>query len=293
MESPASLNPKLIVGFNGPKASKWLLDALAKRLLAGVILFERNIQDRSQVQALTKSLKAARSDVVIAIDQEGGHVSRLPWLSIPPACELGKLSVAETVAAAQTIATELAKLGITLNFAPVIDLSITSDNFISQRGRCYGATSQVVVEHARCVVDAHRAAGIRTVLKHFPGHGSSVSDSHLAPADISQTWSEEELVPYRSLIESGHADAIMLAHVQHQLLSAKEPASLSAKVVNFLRNDLNYQGTLISDDLDMKAISGKYSLPVAMRLGEQIGLDLMIAGHSFAGGPGRPATAAG
>ncbi|HSQ34854.1 MAG TPA: glycoside hydrolase family 3 N-terminal domain-containing protein, partial [Candidatus Binatia bacterium] len=208
----------LLVGFRGLDAvpgSALVRDIQAGRI-GGVVLFdrdlalgkpERNIRSPGQVKALTSSLQAAASvPLWIAVDQEGGQVVRLKEASgFPPtvsARQLGQADDAElTMDVAAQSAAAMAACGINLNFAPLVDLDTNPENpIIGRYGRSFSADPDTVVRHALAVIKGHRRHGVVSVLKHFPGHGSSRQDSHLGVTDVSATWQESELRPYRKLI---------------------------------------------------------------------------------------------
>ncbi|MDQ7042952.1 MAG: glycoside hydrolase family 3 N-terminal domain-containing protein, partial [Sulfurimonas sp.] len=172
----------------------------------------------------------------------------------------------------------LSDAGINLNFAPVVDLSINPKNsVIVGLERSFGKKSQKVVEYASLVMDAQREKNIISVLKHFPGHGSSLGDSHKGFVDISKSWSKKELEPYKVLIKQNAADAIMTAHVFNENLDNKYPATLSYKInTELLRNQLNFKGLIISDDMQMRAISKHYSLNESTTLAINAGVDILL-----------------
>lgn len=278
---------RVIVGFRGTSlsADHWIIEQIAEHGLGGVILYGRNIVDPEQLAALCQQLRSAAAgrDLVIAIDQEGGAVSRLTegngFLECPSAYELGRGAVEGALRFAAEQAAQLADLGITLNFAPSVDL-FRDGSYIAAAGRSYGSDPRLVTEYAAAVVEMHRKAGVCTCLKHFPGHGSSSGDTHRGVVDVTDTWSNDELVPYRKLVESGHAEMVMLGHVIHRKI-AEAPLSLSGQGVLLLRSDLGYQGPIITDDLQMDAIAANYSLEESVQLSDEAGVDwLLFANHA-------------
>lgn len=263
---------RCIVGFEGTELPSDIEG------VGGVILFDRNIESPTQLRKLTSDLKKAGVNI-IAIDQEGGLVSRLRaskgFDTFPKLCDLKTPEEAYEVSLRQ--AEMLYSLGITLNFTPVVDIPVNPANFIVRAGRCF--RSELVIENAKAVIKAHREFGITTVLKHFPGHGSSVSDSHEGFVDISKTWSDTELEPYRALIQEGYADMIMLGHLFHEAIDDQCPTSLSKQAVKILRDDLGYTGLIITDDLDMAAISSYTNADEAVRMALDSGVDYLLSGH--------------
>lgn len=171
-------------------------------------------------------------------------------------------------------------LGFNLNLGPVVDLNINPDNpIIGRLGRSYADDPKRVESYARAFVDGHRANGVLTSLKHFPGHGSSISDSHKGSADVTKTWKEAELLPYAALIASGHADMIMSSHVMNIRLSGHKriPASLSPEtLIDLLRGSLSFKGVVITDDLQMGAITASLGFEEAVRLAVLAGNDILV-----------------
>jgi beta-N-acetylhexosaminidase len=223
----------------------------------------------------------------VAIDQEGGRVNRLkPDYGFPPSVsqeELGRRDrVEETYQQAEQTARTLVAAGINLNLAPVVDLDANAANpIIKGKGRCFSADPVAVTRHAAAVVQAHRAHGVRTCLKHFPGHGSAAGDTHHGLVDVSATWNERELAPFRDLIRDGLADAIMSAHVFHAGLDPHHPATLSPAVLTqLLRRELGFRGVVCSDDMEMGAISSRYGLEESVPAAIEAGVDLLCFGNN-------------
>ncbi len=182
------------------------------------------------------------------------------------------------------MAKELAEAGFNLNLGPVVDLDLNPDNpVIGARQRSFGADPNTVTTLARAFIAAHRDANIVTVAKHFPGHGSSRVDSHMALADVSETWREIELEPYRRLAKDGLLDAVMIGHLYHPRFSdgAKLPASLSGKAVRALRSKdwIDFHGVVMSDDLEMGAVSDDYSLEERVIKAINAGTDIVIVSN--------------
>lgn len=233
----------LIVGFDDNQFNEKssIAQDIEQYHVGGVILFTsspewllkykkcgiRNVVSPEQLKELIKKLhdhakksrKAEEGELFIGIDQEGGWVSRLPakcgfMQENLSAQELGEMNdFGFTDRHAQTLGEYLKELGINLNFAPVVDLAVNSDNFIYKRGRCFGNDPSVVYEQAKLFAQAMHKNDIRTALKHFPGHGSSAGDTHKGMVDVTATWSEKELEPYQRFIDAGYDDMIMISHV--------------------------------------------------------------------------------
>jgi beta-N-acetylhexosaminidase len=303
----------LLAGFRGYEVSDQhpLARDLAAHHLGGVILYDeetadptltgRNIKSRGQVKALVESLqRRARTPLLVAIDQEGGLVNRLkPVYGFPETIsheELGTINRPEqTFAHAQQTARTLLDLGINLNLAPVVDLKAGPENpIIARKRRSFSEDPQIVARHAIEFARAHRQLGIMTCAKHFPGHGSARGDTHLGVVDVTKYWTEQELVPFQRLIQAQLCDVIMTAHVFNARLDPERPATLSRRVLGeCLRGRLGFEGVILSDDMEMKAIANEYSLEEALWLGILAGLDVLCLGNNMNYDPDISAKAAG
>jgi len=289
----------LLVGFRGLEAGPRspIVRAVRSGCVGGVVLFDRdlargggprNIRSLPQVRKLTAALQeAATVPLLVAVDQEGGRVARLKkeqgFPEIPTASSLGQdddLERTRRHAAATAVA--LAAAGFNLNFAPVVDLDANPDNpIIGRFGRSYSADPAVVVRHAAAVIEAHREHGVGCCLKHFPGHGSSRGDSHLGSTDVSESWEPSELEPFRALVAAGQADAIMTAHIFNRHLDPEFPATLSIKIITgLLRGELGFTGAVISDDLDMRAITDGFDRERALELALNAGNDILLIANN-------------
>jgi beta-N-acetylhexosaminidase len=291
----------LMVGFRGLEAgenSPIIRDIRAGRV-GGVVLFDqdmlltgepRNIRSPLQVRKLISSLQhAAAVPLLVAVDQEGGKVARLKkkhgFPETVTAGYLGDIDDPElTGRHAAATASVLARAGFNLNFTPVVDLNVNPDNpIIGKLDRSYSSRVATVVRHALAVIDAHRRQGVGCCLKHFPGHGSSRRDSHLGFTDVSETWEPVELEPFRALIAEGMAAAVMTAHIFNRRLDPEFPATLSQKTVSgVLRRELGFAGVVVSDDLDMKAISAEYPRERALELALNAGNDIILIANNLA-----------
>ena len=289
----------LIIGFSDSKVDKNspIIKQINKYDLGGVILFDRfyskndkqkNIVSPSQLKKLTSDLqRLTNKPILISIDQEGGRVARLKphygFKHIPSAKKVSKLSLEEARAIYSTQSKMLQSAGINTNFAPVVDLAINPKNkVIVGLERSFSKSAKRVSSYAKIVIEEQRKEGVLSVLKHFPGHGSSLGDSHKGFVDITQTWSEKELEPYRRLIASNDVDMIMTAHVFNKKLDKKYPATLSYSVnTKLLRQKMAYRGVIISDDLQMQAISKHYSLKNAVTLAINSGVDILLYGNQL------------
>ncbi|WP_373036525.1 glycoside hydrolase family 3 N-terminal domain-containing protein [Sulfurimonas sp.] len=290
----------LVIGFENEQIdenSKIVKD-IQKYDLGGVILFDRfysdrdktkNISSPSQLQDLTKKLKTfSKKHLLISIDQEGGKVARLKpsygFEKTPSAEEVSTMSLQEAKEIYNTQAKMIKQNGINCDFAPVVDLALNPKNkVIVGLERSYGASSSEVTKYAKVFIDSLREQNVISVLKHFPGHGSSLDDSHKGFVDISKTWTQKELEPYQNLINSRDADMIMTAHVFNSKLDAKYPATLSYSVnTKLLRQKMGFKGVIISDDLQMKAISKHYTLKETVTKAINSGVDILLFGNQLA-----------
>ena len=176
---------------------------------------------------------------------------------------------------------ELRSVGINYDLAPVVDLDINSQNHVIHGlGRSFGKDPKIVAKYASIFIDAMHSNGVLTSIKHFPGHGSSVGDTHRGFVDVTHLWKEVELEPYRLLKDK--ADTVMVAHVFNQKLDANYPASLSYKTITqMLRGKLGYHGVVITDDLQMSAISMKYGLKNTLKLAINAGDDILLIGNQL------------
>jgi len=285
------LGELFLVGFHGTAAGD---NAALERLLCearvgGLVLFARNVVDPAQVAALTGAVReraraCAGRPPLIAVDAEGGAVMRLGpragWTPTMSAEELGRANdVALTELEARRIGRMLREAGVDWNFAPVVDVGYNPANpVIVGHGRAFAADPRRVTAHARAFVRGMRAAGVLTALKHFPGHGSSLADSHVGFVDVTETAVPDiELAPYRALIAEGLADSVMTAHVVNRWIDPFYPATLSARAIDgLLRGALGFAGPVVSDDLRMNAIEGRYGMAEAALLALEAGVDALL-----------------
>ncbi len=278
----------VIIGFDGVELNKNLSFEIQKYGIGGVILFSKNIKSPSQLQKLTLSLKNLRKDkFLIATDQEGGLVQRLKskngFFDTPKAHEVAKLSTQEAKKIYQKMAKMLHQYGINCNFAPSVDLAINPKNpVIAKYGRSFSSDPKVVLKYSTIFIDAMREEGLLSVLKHFPGHGSSHGDSHDGFVDVSEYWQESELYPFFKLIQANKSDAIMSAHIFNKNLDPNYPATLSYSInQKLLRDKMGFKGVLISDDMQMGAISKNYDLNESIILAINSGVDMLLFGNQL------------
>jgi len=301
MDSYKQIGSLLIIGFPGPilKSDEPICRDIVEYGLGGVILFNRclhnpdqaaNIESTGQLKDLCTSLQEMSGGrLLIGVDQEGGKVRRLgPVEGFAEVCsaeQMGKsgTDTRNSKKQAQITATTLAEVGINCNFAPVVDLNINESNpVIGAIGRSFSADPAIVAGHARAWVEEHRKLGILSCIKHFPGHGSSTADSHKGFVDISVTWNPAELAPYRELQENNLVDLVMTGHLFNKNLDPDYPATLSKQIVtNLLRDDLGYGGVVVSDDMQMKAITDHYGFDEAIGRSLAAGVDMLVFGNNL------------
>ncbi len=307
----------LLVGFRGAEPAPGtpdelpILKQIAALNLGGVILFdrdaalyspERNIVSPGQLTRLTAALQAAAAaadspPLFIAVDQEGGKVQRLRaargFAETPPAAELCPdasqsattvgAALAPALAAGEQVGATLASVGINLDFAPVADVNVNPQNpVIGALGRSFSANPAHVAACATAFAWGLKGQGVLTAAKHFPGHGSSTTDSHEGFTDVTETWTEAELIPFGELLRQDLADLVMTAHVFNGHLDPEHPATLSRPTVTgLLRGHLGFQGVVVTDDLQMRAVAAHYGFKEAIRLAVAAGADVLLIGNNL------------
>ncbi|MFI4918755.1 MAG: glycoside hydrolase family 3 protein [Legionellales bacterium] len=299
----------LIMGFNGchvhdnSPIAQWL----ACDGLGGVLLFDqdvsnglygKNLKTQSQIKQLICQLNHQASKVplnndgaplLIALDYEGGAVDRLTKIegckATLNAVALAGLSESDLYEEASQMASTLKCLGFNLNFAPVVDLSLNEQlGIIGKLKRSFSNNPDVVVRVARQFVSVFNNHGIACAYKHFPGHGSATGDTHEGFVDVTDTFQQDELVPYERLLQDADKpNMVMTAHVINRALDAQGlPATLSHEILTgLLREKMGFDGVIISDDLQMQAIAHHYSLEESLCLTINAGADMMIFGNQL------------
>jgi beta-N-acetylhexosaminidase len=273
----------LFVGFDGLEIPPELGKQIQAGRIGGVVLFRRNIGDVEQVRTLIRrlhELAPADAPLTVAIDQEGGRVQRLraPWTEWPPMRSLGARSVEETTAFGKALALELLDVGVDLDFAPVVDVDSNPQNPVIG-DRSFGREPATVGRHASAFIEAMQTAGVACCAKHFPGHGDTDLDSHLAlpRLEIDRARLDRlELPPFRAAIAADVA-SIMTAHVLFPKLDPKRPATLSPTVMGMLRDELGYDALVFSDDVEMKALADHFSVEQRSLGVLEAGVDVIMA----------------
>ncbi len=286
----------LLIGFPKAEVDPLVLEEVKAGKVGGIILFEKNVPKSTASFAALKKItwtyqKAANIPLLMCIDQEGGKVNRLKdkygFTRSITAQEMGKALTLDSVRFyAESTAATLAGLGINVNFAPVVDLAVNRENtVIVKAGRSFSANPDSAALFAQAFIMPHRKFGVITVLKHFPGHGSSQSDTHFGVADVTKSWTSAELIPYQRLISTGAVDAIMSAHIVNRQLDPRGyPGTLSSRMIDsLLRKTLRYEGVVFSDDMQMQAITKQYGLEEAIKLAINAGIDVMCFSNNIQG----------
>lgn len=275
----------LCVGFHGTTPGPELIELVA-RGVRSVILFSRNVTDPEGVHALTSAIKRLTAEpLAIAVDQEGGAVRRLRT-GFTELCAMRALGASGDVRLAASVGgllgRELRAVGIDWDFAPVLDVDTNPENPVIG-ARALSSDPETVARLGIALAAGLQGAGVAACGKHFPGHGDTALDSHLALPRLDHTFERlerVELVPFRAAAESSMA-SIMTAHVVFSPIDSDYPATLSQPVLNgILRKRLGYRGLVVSDDLEMKAIVEHFGIEQAIVRGLLAGVDVFLVCHS-------------
>lgn len=308
----------LIIGFDGTEVNSKssIVTMIKKNNIGGVILFDynsrtenydKNIESPAQVKKLNSDLQHFNNEgnvahhrpklpLIIAVDYEGGKVNRLGeqygFPNTKSAAEVGMRDVSEAHVLSKNMAETLNSAGFNLNFAPVVDVNVNPNNpIIGKLERSFSEDPIKVTHFAAAYAHEFLQQKIQCAYKHFPGHGSSTQDSHLGFVDVSNTWQHYELEPYEKLIQNEDScGVIMTAHiVNRQLDDSGLPATLSHKMLtDVLRHQLHYRGVIMTDDMQMKAISDNYPLEQALVRTINAGADVLIFGNNLSVKPQDP-----
>ncbi|MGD9153479.1 MAG: glycoside hydrolase family 3 N-terminal domain-containing protein [Gammaproteobacteria bacterium] len=307
---PVSANPSLnqeigqmiMIGFDGSTLHQNdpVVQDIIKKRIGGVVLFDynyktktfdKNVKNPCQLKRLVKQLQSYSAvPLFVGIDYEGGTAgTRLkPLYGFPKTVSaqyLGSQPLSVTKKYATLMAETLNREGINLVFAPVVDLNINPNNpVIGKLGRSFSKHPNNVIKSAAIFIDTYKKYHILCTLKHFPGHGSSIGDTHKGFVDVTNTWQSQELTPYKKLIDTNQAcDLIMAAHIiNYSLDSLGHPASISYPIITeLLRHKLGFKGIVITDDLQMQAITDKYNLETTVKLAIKAGADILLFGNQL------------
>lgn len=249
-------------------------------------IFSSNIKNPEQIKKLTQQLQSiAPKKLFIAIDQEGGEIQRLKpehgFAPIPSHKELAMGDVKATYETAYDLGQRLSKLGINVDFAPLLDVDVNPESpAIGAKNRSFSPNPEIVTEFANAFASGLADAKIIYSYKHFPGHGSAGTDTHAGLTDITTTYQDYELIPWqKSLKKSSPFATVMVAHVINNKFDTL-PASLSKKTIQMVR-DMGFNGVIISDDMDMGAIANKYGMETAIEMAINAGNDILVFGNNL------------
>lgn len=302
LHMPADLRRRVgqmvLVGFRGatPRQAQPILRHIAAGSVGAVVLFDvdaengdtRNVESRTQLRELVSAVKGAGEiPPLVCCDGEGGYYHRLKerygFAYQVPAPEMGKRNdLAFTHAAATTIASEMADVGVDWNLAPVVDLLDQGRLAVSAR-RSFSSDPQIVTAHAREFIDAHREVGVLTTAKHFPGVGAEISPYAPGVGERNNQWSDRELEPYRRLEAEGLLDAVMVTRVTHPSLDPDRACCLSPKVVEgLLRAQIGFDGVVVTDAMEMLAIWDVFGFERSVVMAIQAGVDMLLFANQSA-----------
>jgi beta-N-acetylhexosaminidase len=273
---------RLILGFEGLSPSLEFKAFVASAAPAGFILFARNIEEPAQVAELNSELASLvpdHSPALLSVDQEGGRVLRVrdtPW---PPMRWLGNIDSVETTrATAAAMGTELRAMGFNLNWAPVADVDSNPDNPVIG-DRAFSRDPAVVSRHVTAFLDGLHQAGMMGSVKHFPGHGDTNLDSHLDLPVVDKDVGDLdhlEMAPFKAAVAHG-VELVMSAHVMFPALDEAVPATMSSPILrDWLRTKLGFRGVLVSDDMEMGAVRGRYPLEQQLDMATRASMDLFL-----------------
>ncbi len=278
----------LQAGFDGLTPPDWLLRRIGAGELGGVALFHRNVRDTGQLAALTGRLRELEPDLLVAVDEEGGDVTRLEiehGSSYPGNLALGSADDPRlTEQVARAIGGDLAAAGINLNYAPVADVNANAENPVIGV-RSFGSDSALTVRHTAAYIKGLQAAGVAACAKHFPGHGNTSTDSHLGLPliDFDDAQFALHLAPFRAAVATG-SKCIMTAHILFPRYDAALPATMSRAVLTgLLREELGYDGLIITDGIDMGSISATHGIAEGTVKALSAGADAICFGGGLVG----------
>ena len=278
---------RLIVGFAGTSPSAEFRAFCKEALPAGFILFAHNVEEPAQVYELNRELQSLLPDrypPLLSLDQEGGRVQRVRATAWPRARWVGNVDDPKrTLYLAELMADELRAMGFNLNFAPVCDVDSNPANPVIG-DRAYASHPDAVIRHALTVMEAYHSRGLIACAKHFPGHGDTAKDSHHDLPVVEKerpALFETELKPFSAAVRR-EIGMIMTAHVVFPDLDPDYPATLSSKILKgVLRDQLGYQGVIVSDDMEMKAVRDRYPLDLQLDLACRATCDLFLVCHEL------------
>jgi len=281
-----------MIGFEGTTLTAQVRDLLPGFPVGGVIFFSRNYSGKEQIRKLCAGLQEWNArmhpgspPLFLGVDQEGGRVRRFgpPFSVAPPNRAWGKIDDPQkTEQGAMAVGGELRDAGININFAPVLDVDVNPDNPVIG-DRSYGSDPALVARHGKAAIRGYRKAGVFPVGKHFPGHGRTSLDSHISLPHVNismEQLKEVELVPFAGAIQEG-LGMIMSAHVVYKGIDPAYPATFSSRILTgLLRQEMGYDGLVLTDDMEMGAVTGSYDFPEACLMAVEAGADILLICHN-------------
>lgn len=277
-----------IVGFEGDIINDEIIDLVNNQEVGGLIYFSRNVVDSNQIITLNNEIKDIKKDIplFISVDEEGGVVSRVPdeFLKLPSSGYIGKFDDENlSYNIGSIISKELKSLGFNMDFAPVLDIDSNPNNTVIGE-RAFGNNADIVSKLGIKTMEGLRDGGIIPIVKHFPGHGDTDIDSHYGLPIVTKTLEELnnlEFIPFKNAIENG-ADVVMVSSIILSSIDSEYPATMSKKVTtDILRNKLNFDGVIATDDMTMGAIMDNYNLTDAVIMAINAGNDLILVCHGY------------
>lgn len=281
----------VVTGFEGTSIAspgfREVLRELEAGSIGGVLFLGHNITSPARVREMTRALRACRCRLLplIAVDEEGGWVERLRsrqgFAYTPSAMRVARSGLEEARRQYDRLAAEVADAGFNLNLAPVVDLDSGRDNpIIGRIGRSFSGSPLTAHDFARVFIESHRRRGVLTSLKHFPGHGSSLADPHFGPADVTASWDEAELMPYWTLLDEGLVDTVMVGHLRSRHWKGVATLSPSNAIRRLLRQQIGFDGVVLTDDLDMGAAeTASPSFTARIERAVLAGNDILVIGN--------------
>jgi beta-N-acetylhexosaminidase len=284
-----SVGQMIVVGFYGINNTDpgfhHVIEDLERGLIGGVLFLARNVHSKLGLETMVREVRRCNCSIrpLIAVDEEGGTIERLGerygFRHTPSAAEIGRSSEENARNEYERLAKKLFDIGFNMNLAPVVDLNTNSTNpIIGSLDRSFSRDPIIVSRYAKIFIEEHHKQGILTALKHFPGHGSSSTDSHATIADVEFSWSPEELIPYQNIIGARIVDSIMVGHLANTSKWGGVATQYGSSAIHqMLRADLNFDGVVLSDDLSMDSIRLTTSpFPDVIRSAVKAGVDIII-----------------
>ncbi|GHV04083.1 glycosyl hydrolase [Campylobacterota bacterium] len=280
----------IAIGFDGNRTrDEWVVsvkESIKNGEIGSVVLYGRNVINPEQLENFVKqlhySIDGNRLPLWVMIDQEGGRIERLSakkgFCGFPSAKKVAQSGAQNAYSTYRNLACELRGYGINFNLAPVVDLDIDG-SVIARDERSFSADEITAAKMAEVFIKAHNSCGILTAIKHFPGLGNALTDTHKQSADASQTYKPSELFPFKSLIENDKVNAVLVSHAIDAKID-RLPASLSKAHIDHLRS-LGFDGVVITDDLQMGAIANHFDLNETVVLAVNAGSDILLFANTL------------